>query len=480
MPQVLDPQLIFDDCTEGVITNVKYSLCPRNSVELSVNFVFDEIYGEAVVRQGLTLVGTRVIGSNHDCQGIFNFITTDEAVNKLISVYNGSILYFDGVNWTTSRSGDNTSLKARFASFLDTVVRVNGTDSHVASSNGTTWSTTNSALDLGNMPVGKFVIVYKDQMIIAGNDARPDSLFISSVPNAAGTAISWTTDDREIVINPEDGQNITALGKVSGLLMIFKERSLYTWNNRSTEADSVIEIGCSSQESVANCGEGNLAFFNPSGVWLTSGGQPVMISRKVQEWIDGMDSAYFTEVASAGDEEHLFVSIGSSTVKGKTYNNVVLRYSLNTKEWAVFSYAYKFQAFTLYKDGDDFIIVGGDSTSRVLEVDSDSLTDNGNGIQYEIQSQDRDFGSKGIKKEISERVMAYGKYPSSGLVQVQIDGSKTWKQLGTFKKEVNNFPIANALQGNMFKFRVTGVSSTDRFRFQGLELPHISLLDYSE
>ena len=40
-------QMIFNDCSAGMITKVKAELCPQNSVDLALNMDVDDIYGEA-------------------------------------------------------------------------------------------------------------------------------------------------------------------------------------------------------------------------------------------------------------------------------------------------------------------------------------------------------------------------------------------------------------------------------------------------
>ena len=484
MPQTY----IFNEMSAGVVNNIKFNLVPPNSVDRALNMVFDEIYGEAVVRKGTTILGAQLHPVDNAITGIHYFSDSAGGANsRLIAVANSGsnnlIRYYDGAAWSNSDlTTDTAGLKTRFETFLDRIVRINGTDQVLTSANGINWSS-GTVLDDANFPNGKFLRVYKDQMVVAVKSTKPDSLYVSSVPNAAGTAISWTSGNREIVINPEDGQNITGLGEVGGNLLVFKDRAMYRWNNRSTEADTIVEVGASSQESIVNCGTGLISFFNPKGVWLTSGEQPILISRRVQKWIDGMSASYYSNVASYGDGEHVFTSIGSSTVDGKAYSNVVLRYSTNTKEWTVFSYAHQFRVFALYIDSGAEKIVGGDTTNRVLQIESTSLTDNSTAIGFEVQSHQLDFGSRGIAKELSERIMAYGLNPTSALVQVKVyeQGREgDWITLGALNKPICNFLINQKIKGNYMIFRVAGVSSTTRFRFQGLEAPKISLLDYTD
>ena len=480
MQTEVQPNQIMNDVSSGIIQSVKWSITPPNSVAHAVNFVFDENFGEATVRKGSTLTGSQITGTSAPINGMHFFSAASKTLAVVPNAGNTAqgIYYYNGTSWTTSDlATDTANLKTRFASMMGVCIRLNGTDSPLASTTGATWAAS-TTLDTTNMPNGKFVKVYKSQMVIAGKSSKPDSLFISSVPNAAGTSISWTSGNREIVINPDDDAgNITALGSVNGLLIILKNRAMYTWNNHSTQADEVISIGCSSQESVQNFGNGLLAFFNDKGVWATTGEQPVLLSRRIQKWIDGMDSSFYSQVSAYGDGEHLFVSLGSCTVDSTAYSNVVARYTVNTKEWSVFSYANKFYAFSKYISSGAVQILAGDTTGRVLQIDSTSTTDNGTDIGYQIQSQRQVYGSSGILKTISDHIVVYGENGQSPILQVQEDLGD-WKTVGVAKDIVSHVPLDEELKGNYLSFRIVGTSNATRYRFQGIETPHVTLVDY--
>ena len=471
MPKLEGSQGIMKDVSEGVIQGVKYNLCPENSVELMLNMTADDEIGEAVVRRGSIILGTQIAGAN-PVLGMYDFISDLGTTNVLQAAINGSIYYWNGAIWQVGHAGDNASASVEFETFLDEVVRVNGVDSPLASADGITWGNS-TALATSSMPHGKYVKVYKDQMVTAGVSTSPDTLYISSVPSSG--RISWTVDDREIVVNPEDGQNITGFGEVGGLLIVFKDRAMYRWNNRSTEPDTVVEIGCNSQKSIVNCGSA-LAFFNEKGFWLTSGEQPVKISRKIQKWIDGRTSTF--KVACYGNEDYLYGSLGSCTVDGVSYTNIVVRYSMLSKEWVIYKYPYEVRAFTRFIDSTDKV-VAGTSLSKVEWIENSAVyDDDGTAIGFEIQTHDIDFGSRGLIKQISERAMAYCKKPFGTIIQVQRDGGQ-WINLGVMNKEVENFLIKEGIQGHYFRFRAIGISS-NRTRFQGIELPNVSIMGYDK
>jgi len=194
-------------------------------------------------------------------------------------------IYYEDTGWVQgSAHAQNLTAgaKMRFETFLDSVVMVNGNQvrSWVGIGN---WLASGGAFDLDNMPIGQFVKIYKDQVVVAGVSGSPDTLYISSVPT--GGAVSWTTGNRAITVNPEDSSNITGLGEIGGILVVFKRFGMYTWNNRATEPDQICFVGCSSQESVTVGGD-TMYFFNEKGIWATRGSYPILISRKVNRLLN--------------------------------------------------------------------------------------------------------------------------------------------------------------------------------------------------
>jgi len=446
--------------------------------------VFDEEFGFSVTRNGCTAVGSQLLAESNTINGLYQFVDSEAGANShLLATLNAVgdatavTYYFNGTTWVSTLTGDTASLKTRFVTFLDSVARLNGTDA-VKSWNGTgSWTTSGGALDVTNFPKGKFGCVYKAQIVVAGVSGSPDSLYISSVPDSGGTQISWTVDNREIVVNPADNSNITGMGVVANLLIVFKNGAMYRWNNSSIEADVVTPVGCSSHDSIAT-GAGMLFFFNATGIWMTTGEMPQLISRAVQKFIDAIDPSFYGDVSGFCDNEHYYCSVGNCTVDGRVFSNIVLRYTISTKEFAVFSYANQFRRFTQFIDAGDVKIVGGDTTARVLQLESSALTDNGTNIAFEIESQDQDLGSLGIVKDISERIMMYGFNTAAPNLSVQVDGLKLYN-IGSADKNFANLKLTKPLRGHYFNFIITGTSSTARYIFKGLELPNISPLDYA-
>src|SRR3990167_8797435 len=81
-------QYIFNDVSAGVIQSIKWNLVPPNSVSHAVNVIFDDVYGEAVVRKGLTIKGSQLVAEDNTINGLFYFKDTAGSAQKLIAAVN--------------------------------------------------------------------------------------------------------------------------------------------------------------------------------------------------------------------------------------------------------------------------------------------------------------------------------------------------------------------------------------------------------
>ena len=189
-----------------------------------------------------------------------------------------------------------------------------------------------------------------------------------------------------------------------------------------------------------------------------------------------MASANYDSVAGFATGRHRWYSIGNTTVEGTTYNNVVLRYTTDTRQWAVLSYVNRPMAFARYINGTAVTIAYGDTTARVYTLDS-GLTDNGTVITYELMTHDLEFGSRGVLKKVYDKLMVYTESAPEAIVQIRVDRGD-WITLGTVKETVEQLSINEVLFGHIFQLRVVGASSTVAMRLKGFEFPSVELLSY--
>lgn len=211
-------QQVYRDWSKGTWQSIQSSLAPANSFKLGLNLDSDYELGSLMSRPGTTIIGSQ-LSDNYPCLGIHNFRDSVGSGSKLFAVFsdgtNNDI--YDVVAETKSLEDDTKDLKTRFLTYLDSCLRLNGTDQPKAW-NGSAWVTTAGTFDLDNLPqTAKYALEFKDRVYVAGMTADPDRVDYSGIANSTTRAVSWTDDNGFIIFEQEDGGGgITGLAKVPG------------------------------------------------------------------------------------------------------------------------------------------------------------------------------------------------------------------------------------------------------------------------
>ena len=480
--QKLTTPFIFDDFSSGMIDaqSVSDSLLPRNAVRKAINCVFDSPRGALAGRLGSTVVGSNLTNT---IRGLYNFRDAGTGSNhRLIVTDNGGITYYlNGATFTSTLSGDTAALKTRFVTFLDVVVRVNGTDTAKSwnGDTGTAWVTTGGPLDVANWPATSMATIFNSRVYAAGDSSNPDTLYYSSIPSAG--AISWTSGNGSLQVNPNDGDNgITGLGTNGTVLLAFKRNSLYRWDGSSTFANKVISVGTSSHESIAAHDSGWVYFFgtgkNSVGVYRTTGGYPQKISRNIEQWMEAISSSSYDNVSAFCDDDHYYMSVGSVTVNGVTYSNAWFVYTISLQCWHIENRATAFRVFAPFINSSSAItIVGGDTSGNVQTINS-GTTDNGTAISAECEFAPITFTTRGRTKSLSS-VITYSPF-YQGLGFFLKTDSRDFTEIGTITKPEQRFSLL-AFQGGMFRGnrffpKISVADSHTAWQFDGFEFPEVT------
>jgi hypothetical protein len=419
----------------GGMTSLNVSLAPSNTVDLGLNVNFDDEIGSAVTRLGTSTIGVQIVAGN-SILGLVQHIDVDTASNnKLFATINASGGATSVIRNVTDASTDVTGLtaskKMRSLTFNGSTLFINGTDTE-RSYTSAGFITTGGAFDLANMPAGNLCIEFLDRVYVAGVTATLSRLLYSGV--SSGTAVSWTVGNGYVDIEPEDaGGPITALGKVPGYILIFKERSLHRWNFSSAFPESLVQIGTPSQESVV-MGGGVCAFYSNSnegakGFYVTNGGRPVCISqdnnRPIKKWVDAIASGTEANVAGWSTDRYFCWSIGDITVDGETYNNVVLKYNRLSNQWVIRTYPQEFKVFANYLISGVNTTVGGADDGTVYQMDKpgvyvDATTTTTKGFPWKVRQHHNNF-SDNHQKTLSGNIVVRGKNLNTSRISAYVD-----------------------------------------------------------
>jgi len=477
------PVQFYKDHSGGIVSSINESLGLPNVVKVGINIDYDVELGSAVTRPGSALVGSQLAAGN-DILGLHNFRDSDGGNHALLAAINA----FGGGSSVVYKVGGSTivtmltpSKKMRFVSFLDSVLMLNGTDAP-RSYDGSSVVTTAGVFDLANIPFDEpsLGIEWLDRIYLIGDAANPDRLYYSSPPVSG--AISWTSGNGFIDIEPEDGGGgLVGIGKIPGFILLFKERSMKRWNFDSAFPETLIDLGTPSHESIINAG-GMCAFFSASdrdttGFYITNGGRPTPIShdrlRNIKSWVDAIPQTAHANIAGFGNSRWFKWSVGDLTVDGVEYKNVVLKYNHILDQWSVHSYPSEFKVFSTYVDGDgNNTVVGGDDNGQVIEVIKPGVfTDVGDApIRYSVTYHDENFGYN-QQKSLGRSIILN----SIGMTGAQflING----KQFPGIKGRISQVDLGQTLKGNFFSIGVHGTVDGERGYLKEIEIPDINLND---
>lgn len=478
MPKL--PKQIFRNCNKGLVMPVSHLLAPIDSVYFSQNLEYDTKIGVAKIRHGTARVGDQIV-DNAEVLGVHQFITTGGVAILLAAVNDGAspshldIYSLTGSTWTKRKEDLTKDIKARFLTYLDTVVAYNGTDAATCSVNGTAWAAATGNLDGANFPLGDVAIEWNDRIYVSGVSGEKHRLYYSSTPTAG--AISWTSGNGYLDIEPEDGGgDITALAKVPGYLLIFKERSLKRWNGSSTFPDDLFKVGAASMEAVC-LGKGAAYFFSADGkgIYATAGSYPALISKPVKDIIDAIPSSYYTSVSSHSDGTDVRFSIGDITLDGLDYTNVVLKYNIDTQTWSCHSYGTEPLVWTTYKSGGETITIFGDNDGNIMEIGTGTEDVDAAAavvpIEFTYQTHELEFSD--TIQEIT-RLVVHTRYGKDSKVLARIDNGD-WKEIGSVKND--NQLINCSLRGTRFQFRISGTNKAGDVEIGGITFLSINSTD---
>jgi len=318
------------DFSGGQQSKTSRFLQKTNEVIRARNVVFDKI-GAVSRRLGYTPAGTAP-NPGTKVHSLYGFNKRDGSTSYQLAV-SGTSLYQRTVTsssfgaWSALTSNLTASAKARFTTFLDQVFIVNGSD-HPMTWDGTTFVNTDTG-NVSGAPTGKFIEVYLDRVYIAKTATRPARVYFSSIPDAAGSGITWnTTDGTGDYLDTGRGP-ITALGTNSNRLLIFEENRLLRWDTNSLVVIAE-DIGTPYQESVSNWQIYTFFFHRSSlsglsGVYRYSGTYPLLISQKIQDEIESVKDAGEDEVCSGVASTHYYLRL----------KNLLFDYDIMNNDWTV-------------------------------------------------------------------------------------------------------------------------------------------------
>jgi len=322
-----------------------------NECELVQNYHLDNL-GSLTKRNGiLYLIGQLV--DNKSILGMYLFSDqqgTDYSnvlvASDIAAGTSSTISKITTNAWANSKTLDTTGAQPIFCSFIDYVFRTNGTEVMGSSADLTNWGTTNCLATLKP----KYTCVWEDRVYALNDNSAtkyPSRIYWSSLPSGTPLALTWNAATQYADINPDDNDQITWGEPLGSIMLVFKENAIYRWTFGQVEPDKIISVGTPEGRTVKQT-QGICFFTNKYGVYAFDGQtQPILISRKVQPFIDAIPT--LTNMRAEVDNDHYYLYIGDVTVKGETYNNTMLVYTISAKAWHIETYPFEIKSMARFQ-----------------------------------------------------------------------------------------------------------------------------------
>ena len=476
------PLLQLRDWSAGAATSLGDTLMPDNALRLLINAQTDESYGNLMGNimstPGYAHLGD-VFADGKKILGLTNFVAADNSFSWLVRAVNldddtfVKLEYYDTNTLKWIEIGTNpirltANKKVRFATFLGYLFFSNGIDAPKSwdGTVSTDWGTTH----LTGAPIGSIIFNAFDKLHIFTGTTD----FYSTIPS--GGIITWNTATQFIQFNPDDNDQISAVALTGGIISVMKQRAKYSWNGQSTQSDRVIDIGCTSQETVETI-QGITYFhgttYTTSGIYEDRGEFPVNISRPIQQVLDAVPQSQYKDMASWKDDDHYHLFLGGDvTIYGLTFQNLVASYSVSKGSWSFKSIAHKPTVSCEYVTVSDneqtgYYIVFGDQTTKVHQWMLGNDFD-GENIYVLVRTKKINLIGTEANNKTIHRLLFYSEEPQGAIVRARID-SKEWNTIATLKKPIK---VINSLelQGRFIEFEIALTVTEQRFSFEGIDI----------
>jgi hypothetical protein len=184
----------------------------------------------------------------------------------------------------------------------------------------------------GTVPNGKYVLLHQNFVFVAGTAANPSRLYWCQIVPGTGTDPRQWPAPNVIDLDPNDGDQITGLGKAGSLLLVFKRHKVFAVTDPTTGANRRISdsIGCIANRSIAETPQGTF-FLAESGVWTTNGSTLTFASDIVAPTVTNM--TFGATAAAVYWNQHYYLSNGSQTLDYDITQGSWWLHSIGVNQW---------------------------------------------------------------------------------------------------------------------------------------------------
>lgn len=177
----------------------------------------------------------------------------------------------------------------------------------------------------GGVPKGKYIAYHENRVYIA----KESTLYWSEITNPFNFE---SPNGGSTKLDPEDGQEITGLGKCGPYLLIFKNRKTFmlTDSNNGYYRRISDEIGCGSNRSIVETEQGTFFLDNDNNIVVTDGiNFNYQVGENIAPLLETITGASRIKVCGVKWGSSIYFSFSRSG----SSNDYILEYDLLNKSW---------------------------------------------------------------------------------------------------------------------------------------------------
>jgi hypothetical protein len=214
------------------------------------------------------------------------------------------------------------------------------------------------------------------------------SITLTTTLGATATNSSYWAGSNYFDVATDDGDSIVGYGKNSSELLIFKRNSLHKYNSTGGELRQVKGApGTTSRRSIVNLADYTFYFYPDGGIYMYDGIRSTLISSAVDDIINGMSSANYTEVVAWVEKQRrACFYIGDTTLNdGTTISNCIIVYDVLNNTWSTKSYGLDMKAAAVWLESNIPNVYVGNELSQVHKI-STGTDFNGSPISFQLET----------------------------------------------------------------------------------------------
>lgn len=178
----------------------------------------------------------------------------------------------------------------------------------------------------------RFLEVYKNQLMMSGFSNQPSTVWFSDVGEPEGIEADFSFE-----VRTNDGDRVTNMTNYGNRLVVFKELSMHELLGDNPENFDLREIslqyGCLNNRAACSF-SGRLWFLDRKGIAEYTGGEPKIISEKIEDVFNRMSLTNARNTA-----QMIFMKNRNEVwtiipIDGSTVNNLLIIYDLISDQWA--------------------------------------------------------------------------------------------------------------------------------------------------